>query len=241
MTNYNASDRHQTPNEHSARPHRASRPIVRTALAAVLLAVSLEAAATDMRIDGTYSTSWSPTEQNIGYLFAGFVTRQPNPAVPDHSTFTVGAQINAGNLAGVNQGVWGIATEAWAFQGSQSPLFGIEATAINMEPTNTWPKVPFYATFKNRPDTMVGHQPLDPMNIDSQALRVEAQPGTGFERGIVFAQVSMHASKNLARPVAIDFSEMDEAAVEAVDLIRFPDGCSLVYLGHGVLSTRCDK
>ena len=97
------------------------------------------------------------------------------------------------------------------------------------------------ADVKNRPDTEYNLPPVDPANMNSQALRIQSQPGTGFERGIVYAQLSMHASRNLVRPVAIDFSEMDEAAVEAVDLIRFPDGCSLVYLGHGMLSTRCDK
>jgi hypothetical protein len=215
--------------------------ITRVSLAAVLLAVSLQAAATDMTIDGSYYSFWSPKDQAIGYVMAGSVMRQPNPAVSDLTTFTVGAQINAGNAAGVNQGVWGIATEAWAYPGSRSPLVGIEATTINMEPVNPWPKVAFYATFKNRPDTAFDDAPNDPMNMHSQALRIEAQPGTGFERGIVFAQVSVEPSRTLARPVAIDFAEMDEATAEGIDVMRFPDGCSVVYLGHGTLGTRCDK
>ena len=149
-------------------------------LAAALIAISMQANAADMNIDGTYYSSWNATGPDIGYLFAGFVTRQPNPAVPDMSTFTVGAQINAGNAAGVNQGVWGIATEAWAYPGSRSPLFGIEATSINMEPSNSLPKVAFYATFKNRPDGAVKLIPVDPMNVGSQAVRIDAQPGTGM-------------------------------------------------------------
>jgi hypothetical protein len=235
-------DRGQHPNQRcGGQGHRKSRTGVRNVLAAALLAVSLSAAAADMRIDGSYYSFWNPTGPDIGYGFAGFVMRQPNSDVADLSTFTVGAQIGAGNVAGVNQGVWGIATEAWAYPGSHSPLFGIEATTINMEPANAWTKASFYATFKNRPDTQFEYQPQDPMNTNSQALRIEAQPGTGYERGIVFGPISMHASTKLARPVAVDFAEMDEAAVEGIDVMRFPDGCSLVYLGHGVLSTRCDK
>ncbi|HTP47996.1 MAG TPA: hypothetical protein VMQ50_13870 [Casimicrobiaceae bacterium] len=220
---------------------RKSRSRTRNLLAAALLAVSLQAGATDMHVEGSYYAFWQTTKPDIGYLFAGFLTRQPSPDVADQSTFTVGAQIGAGNAAGANQGVWGIATEAWAFPGSLSSLIGIEATTINMEPTNVLPKASFYATFKNRPDTRLEYPPADAMNANSQALRIEAQPGTGYERGIVFGPISMHASTKLARPVAVDFSEMDEAAVEGIDVMRFPDGCSVVYLGHGVLSTRCDK
>lgn len=212
----------------------------RTLIIAALLAISAQAKATDVNIDGSYYSSWHPTGPEIGYLFAGFVTRQPNPAVPDMSTFTVGAQINAGNVAGVNQGVWGIATEAWAYPGSRSPLFGIEATSINMEPSNRLPKVAFYATFKNRPDSASQLVPLDPMNVASQALRIDAQPGTGFERGIAFGPSALSPSPAVATPAAIDLSEMNLATVQRVDLIRFPDGCSVVYLGHGQLGTRCD-
>ena len=151
------------------------------------------------------------------------------------------AQINAANAAGVHQGVWGVATEAWAYPGSRSPLVGVEATTINMESSNSKPKIAFYATFKNRPDTGLPAAPAEAMNIDSQALRIEAQSGTGFERGIVFANTSVYVSKTGTRGVAIDFSEMDEAAVKGIDVMRFPDGCSVVYLGRGVLATRCEK
>jgi hypothetical protein len=153
----------------------------------------------------------------------------------------VGAQINAINHPGVNQIAFGIATEAWADVGSFSMLTGIEATAINREPDNPWRKISMWSTFKNRPDTEYFAPPTDPANMNAQALRIESQPGTGFERGIVFAQISLHVSRNVARPVAIDFAEMDEAAVEGIDVMRFPDGCSVVYLGHGMLGTRCDK
>lgn len=207
---------------------------------AVLLAASSHAASGDMKVDGTYWSFWHPTIEPYGYLFAGFVTRQPASAIADFSAFTVGAQIGAGNVAGVNQLVWGIAAEAWAYPGSRSPLFGVEASPINMEPQNEWPKVAFYATFKNRPDTEYERPPDAPMNAASQALRIESQPGTGFERGVVFGRTSLHASSAAARPVAIDFAEMNAGDVEGIDVMRFPDGCSLVYLGRGKLGTRCD-
>ena len=121
---------------------------------------------------------------------------------------TVGAQINAKNFAGVHQIVFGIATEAWAEPGSRSMLYGIEATTINREPDNPYRKVSMWSTFKNRTDTDYYNVPADPMNINSQALRIESQIGTGFERGVVFAPISLHVSPTMARPAAIDLSEL---------------------------------
>jgi len=190
---------------------------------------------------GPVLSTWNPAGANAGYGFAALVDRFTDSGAQPWTALTVGAEIVATNHSGVNQVAFGIATEAWADFGSFSMLTGLEATAINREPNNPERKISLWSTFKNRPDTEYNLPPVDPANMNSQALRIQSQPGTGFERGIVYAQLSMHASRNLVRPVAIDFSEMDEAAVEAVDLIRFPDGCSLVYLGHGMLSTRCDK
>ena len=190
---------------------------------------------------GPVLSTWSPAGTDIGYGFAAQVERFADGGGKPWSVLTVGAQINATNHSGVNQVAFGIATEAWADFGSFSLLTGIEATAINREPNNPWQKVSMWATFKNRPDNEYSMPPVDAANMNSQALRIESQPGTGFERGIVFAQVSLHPSRNRARPVAIDLSEMDEATVEAIDLMRFPDGCTLVYLGHGQLTTRCDQ
>jgi hypothetical protein len=186
-------------------------------------------------------STWNPVGVEIGYAFAGQVERLPNRSIQPWTVLTVGAQINAVNRTGVNQVAFGIATEAGADFGSFSMLTGIEATAVNREPDNPLRKISMWSTFKNRSDGEYFSPPTDPANMDSQALRVESQIGTGFERGIVFAQISLHASRILARPVAIDFAEMDEAAVEAVDVMRFPDGCSVVYLGRGQLGTRCDR
>ncbi len=190
---------------------------------------------------GPVLSAWSPASSDIGYGFAGLVDRFADNGAKPLSILTVGAQIVATNHAGVHQVAFGIATEAGADFGSFSAVTGIEATAVNREPNNPGRKISMWSTFKNRPDTEYFMPPVDPANMNAQALRIESQLGTGFERGIVFAQISLHASRNLARPVAIDFAEMDEAAVEGVDVMRFPDGCSLVYLGRGKLRTRCDE
>jgi hypothetical protein len=190
---------------------------------------------------GVVLSTWNPVGMDIGYAFAGQVERLPNRSINPWTVLTVGAQINAVNRTGVNQIAFGIATEAGADFGSFSMLTGIEATAVNREPDNPLRKISMWSTFKNRPDGEYFSPPTDPANMNTQALRVESQLGTGFERGVVFAQISLHASRNLLRPVAIDFAEMDEAAVEGADIMRFPDGCSVVYLGHGQLGTRCDR
>jgi len=218
-----------------------------TCIACALLLTTTTAAAADPDMTGATNftgpvlTGWSPASTDIGYGFVGRVDRYLDGGAQPWSVLTVGAQIGVTNHAGINQVAFGIATEAWAAAGSFSMLTGLEATTINLEPENPWRKISLWSTFKNRPDTLYYLPPVDPANMDSQALRIESQPGTGFERGIVFAEVSMHASRKLARPAAIDFAEMSEPAVEGIDVMRFPDGCAVVYLGHGMLGTRCDK
>jgi hypothetical protein len=193
-----------------------------------------------VNLHGPVLNFWNPTQTGIAYLFAGQLERSDDAGALPFTVLTVGAQINAVNRAGVHQGAFGIATEAWAEPGSFSMLTGIEATVVNLEPDNPWRKISFWSTFKNRPDTENFTVPTDPMNMGTQALRIESQQGTGYERGVVFAPISLHKSRNLVRPVAIDFAEVPLADLQAVDIMRFPDGCALVYLGQGRLGTRCD-
>jgi hypothetical protein len=174
----------------------------------------------------------------IGYLFAGNVTVD-DPAAPPWTEFAVGAQLNAHAGRGSHQIVFGIATEAWAAPGSFSVLTGIEATPINMEPNNPWPKFAFYATYKTRPDAGYGDIPADPGNLNAQALRIESQPGTGFERGIVLGKHSLHASRNEARPILLDLREVPADTLATWDLVAFPDGCRLRYAGRGRLAVAC--
>lgn len=181
---------------------------------------------------GPVLSAWTHRGEGIAYLFGGNVTLD----VPDADPFTrfaTGAQINA--YAKQDQYVFGIATEAWALPGSRAAVVGLEATAINMEPSNLQHKIALWATFKTRPDWAWSQVPREPGNTDSQALRIESQPGTGFARGIVFAPISLHAS-SAGRPVAIDFSE---TSLESVDLMRFSDGCTLVYRGRGWIEAVC--
>jgi hypothetical protein len=151
----------------------------------------------------------------------------------------VGAQLNAYAARGSDQIVFGIATEAWSLPGSRSMLTGLEATAINMEPENPWRKISLWSTYKTRPDTLYDDIPADPTNMNAQALRIESQPGTGFERGIVLARYSLHPSRVEARPILVDLREVPSEAIAGWDLVAFPDGCRLRYAGRGRLSTVC--
>lgn len=188
---------------------------------------------------GPTVSEWTKTQGGgIGYLFAGIVELD-TPNAPPFTELAVGAQLNAYALTGSHQIVFGIATEAWALPGSLSMLTGLEATAINMEPANPWQKISLFATYKTRPDTEYANVPDDPTNMNSQALRIESQPGTGFERGVVLAKYSLHASRREIRPVLLDLREVPASDIADWDLIAFPDGCRLRYAGNGTFTTAC--
>jgi hypothetical protein len=188
--------------------------------------------------NGPTISSWTSQGHGIAYLFAGTVELD-TPQAPPFTELAVGAQLNAYAKSGSHQIVFGIATEAWAEPGSLSMLTGLEATAINMEPANPWPKISLFSTYKTRPDTKYDEVPADPTNMNSQALRFESQPGTGFERGIVLAKYSLHASRTEPRPILLDLREVPANDVAGWDLIAFPDGCRLRYAGHGEFTTAC--
>jgi len=183
-------------------------------------------------------SQWTHQGGGIAYLFAGTVTLD-TPAARPHTELAVAAQLNAYAAPGSHQIVFGIATEAWALPNSLSMLTGLEATAINMEPSNPWRKISLWSTFKTRPDTAYDEVPADPGNMNAQALRIESQPGTGFERGIVLAKYSLHASRNEARPILIDLREVPADQIAGWDLIAFADGCRLRYAGGGQLKAVC--
>jgi hypothetical protein len=185
-------------------------------------------------------SQWSHRGGGIAYLFAGTVTLETPYSLP-HTELAVGAQLNAYASPGSHQMVFGIATEAWALPGSLSMLTGLEATTINMEPENSWRKIALWSTYKTRPDTAYDQLPTDPANMNAQALRIESQPGTGFERGVVFAKHSLHASRTEPRPILLDLREVQADTFSTWDLIAFPDGCRLRYAGRGRLSTVCGQ
>lgn len=171
-----------------------------------------------------YMTIWSPDRPGIAYGFAGTVSRVAGSADP-FTDFTVAAQLTARNGPGVDQWAFGVAAEAWAMPGSRSVLVGIEATIVNEEPKNLHPKIANNAVMKNRADG--GSNPGAPMNANSIAYWVTAQPGTGFERGLVFDRGSL--VKASGRPAAIDLSDIPDDAIGEIDLIRIRSGVSLRY------------
>lgn len=189
-------------------------------------------------VAGPTFAQWTHHGAGIAYLFAGTVTLDTPHSRP-HSELAVGAQLNAYALPGSHQMVFGIATEAWAHPGSHSMLTGLEATTINMEPDNPWRKIAFWSTYKTRADIYYDQVPADPANLNAQALRIESQPGTGFERGIVLSKYSLHASRNEPRPILVDLREVPVESIFTWDLIAFPDGCRLRYRGGGRLATAC--
>lgn len=168
--------------------------------------------------------AYTVNAQELSTAVAARVDRALNNALP-HTQFTVGLLVGAHNWNGVDQWTFGAAVEAWAHPGSRSILVGLESAVINEEPSNTYPKIANNAVFKNRAD---GHPaPALPMNAGSIAYWVTAQPGTRFERGLVFGTSSV--------AVAVDFSALSAD----VPLMKFNDGCVLRYAGRGQLKVGC--
>jgi len=171
-----------------------------------------------------YFSIYDTTAPGIAYGFGASVLRSGGSAAPLQD-FTVAAQLTARNGAGVHQWAFGAATEAWALPGSRSILVGLESTVINEEPANLYPKVANNAVMKNRADGRA--DPGAPMNANSIAYWVTAQPGTGFERGLAFGADSL--AMPAGRPAAIDLSDIPDDLIGQVDLIRIRKDVSLRY------------
>lgn len=195
-----------------------------------------------MHLDRPIISEWVCTRcssaAEIPYLFGGNVYLD-NPSARSHTFPVVGAQFNAHTLGGTNQLAFGIATEAWAHPDSLSSLIGNESTAINLNPSNPSKKISYLATFKNRSDreySTGSHLPA--ANEESAALRVESQPGTGFESVIVLSPESVRGTQN-NRAALINLREVSMQKVVQMDLIAFPDGCALRYVGFGATTVIC--
>ena len=155
---------------------------MKSAIASLLIAAA--ALAPVARADPPpYVAVWQPTQPGLANAFVGGLHRIGGSA-ESLRDFTVAAQFTAQNGAGVHQWAFGLASEAWALPGSRSILVGIESAVINEEPTNAYPKIAVNAVMKNRADD--GVDPGAASNANSIAFWVSAQPGTGFERGLVF-------------------------------------------------------
>jgi len=171
-----------------------------------------------------YFAIWAAQDPGFAYGYAADVLRIGGSDSP-LMDFTIGAQLTAQNAAGVHQWAFGVASEAWALPGSRSVLVGNESSVINEEPTNFYPKIANNAVMKNRADG--GVDPGNPMNANSVAYWVSAQPGTGFERGLVFDRDSLLAVSS--RPAAIDLSDIPDDRIGNIDLIRIRKDVSLRY------------
>jgi hypothetical protein len=172
----------------------------------------------------SFITVWSPSRPGYAASFFTEVTRTGGSALP-LADFTVAAQLVARNAAGVHQWAFGVAAEAWAQPGSRSVLVGLESAVINEEPGNLYPKIANNAVMKNRGDG--APDPGAPLNANSIAYWVTAQPGTGFERGLVFDSVSLRAAGG--RPAAIDLSDIPDDQIGSIDLIRIRKNVTLRY------------
>ena len=195
------------------------------ALALLALAPSLHAVPPDPSANPhSFITVWSPTAPGYAASFFTEATRTAGSSAPLQD-FTVAAQLVAKNGPGVHQWAFGVAAEAWAQPGSRSVLVGLEAAVINEEPGNLYPKIANNAVMKNRADG--GANPGQPMNTNSIAYWVTAQPGTGFERGLVFDGVSLKSGAG--RPAAIDLSDIPDDEIAGIDLIRIRKDVTLRY------------
>jgi hypothetical protein len=172
----------------------------------------------------SYITVWTPARPGYAASFFTEMTRVDGSSAPLQD-FTVAAQLVAKNAAGVHQWAFGAATEAWAQSGSRSVLVGLEAAVINEEPSNLYPKIANNAVMKNRGDG--APDPGAPLNANSIAYWVTAQPGTGFERGLVFDAVSLRTTAG--RPAAIDLSDIPDGEIGNIDLIRIRKDVTLRY------------
>lgn len=201
--------------------------IARGALALALLALapSLHAVPPDPSANPhSFITVWSPTAPGYAASFFTEATRSAGSSAALQD-FTVAAQLVAKNGPGVHQWAFGVAAEAWAQPGSRSVLVGLEAAVINEEPSNLYPKIANNAVMKNRADG--GANPGQPLNANSIAYWVTAQPGTGFERGLVFDGVSLKTVSG--RPAAIDLSDIPDDEIAGIDLIRIRKDVTLRY------------
>lgn len=171
-----------------------------------------------------YYSIWVAENPGFAYGFAAEILRLSG-SESMLADFTVGAQLTARNGPGVHQWAFGVASEAWALPGSRSILVGSESSVINEEPMNLYPKIANNAVMKNRRDGAAN--PGVPMNANSIAYWISSQPGTGFERGLVFDRDSLVTTTG--RPAAIDLSDIPDDKIGEIDLIRIRKDVSLRY------------
>ena len=189
----------------------------------VVIALLALSAPVSAQLTSAFRVEPRPAAPGIAIGFAADMLRTGGGS--DLTDYTVGALISVRHSATVHQYAMGVVTEAWALPGSLSVLVGVESAVVNEEPLNGYPKVAVNAVMKNRADG--GPAPRMPQNVNSIAYWVTAQPGTGFERGLVFDRNALAAVGK--RPAVVDLSELPDAQIGEVDLIRIRKDVSLRY------------
>lgn len=177
------------------------------------------------RAEDTFAhrTEARPTGPGLAFGYAADVMRLG--ATGELQDMSIGAIFSVRHPAGIHQWALGAVTQVWARPGSRSLLVGFESAVANEEPANPYPKIAVNAVMKNRADGQPS--PGAPYNAHSIAYWVSAQPGTGFERGLVFDRDSLAAVGK--RPAVIDLSELPDDLIGQVDLIRIRKDVSLRY------------
>ena len=164
-----------------------------------------------------------PAGAGVAFGYAADMVRLS--ATGSVTDMTVGGIFSARHVAGVHAWAIGAVTEAWAHPESRSVLVGFEAAVVNEEPANIFPKVAVNAVMKNRADN--GVMPDAPYNANSIAYWVTAQPGTGFERGLVFDRDSLAAVGK--RAAVVDLSALPDELIGQIDLIRIRKDVALRF------------
>ena len=190
---------------------------------AAALAVAIVAAAAQAQVSTEHKVEARPTGPGLAFGYAADMLR--TGATADLNDMTIGALFSVRHPAGMHQWALGAVTQAWALPGSRSILVGFESAVVNEEPSNPYPKIAVNAVMKNRADAAAA--PASPYNAHSIAYWVSAQPGTGFERGLVFDRDSLAAVGK--RPAVVDLSELPDELIGQVDLIRIRRDVALRY------------
>ena len=196
---------------------------MRNRLVVACLASSLASAPAVAEESSAHRIEPRPTHPGLAFGYASDMMRLAGTS--ELADMTIGAIFSVRHPRDVHQWALGAVTQVWAQPGSRSILVGFESAVANEEPANPYPKIAVNAVFKNRADNQPS--PGAPYNAHSIAYWVSAQPGTGFERGLVFDRDSLAAVGR--RPAVIDLSELPDEQIGAVDLIRIRKDVALRY------------
>lgn len=162
--------------------------------------------------------------QEVGPMLGGFAARKP-ASVGDNFHFTVGAQLNGFATSG--QGiVWGAATQASASETSRDWLVGLETLVQSANAIPRWiTGINVVIDCRDYEMYQRGLPCVGPNNIQSRALWISAQPGTGFESAIKLDGQSLMSMPGRPPPTVIDLRDVDESQLKGWCLIATKTRC----------------